>query len=207
MSRIAYRDSGVKKPNASQIPCRAVGRPGAGVPLPDLRGHRVHGGRDGALMHPACYAVTSPLWCDGVTEGAPMSKSNAERQAEYRRRHLHDPEGKLERINVLVSLQAKRQLERLASYYGATKRERSEEHTSELQSRQYLVCRLLLEKKKKESTRKQNKRLYCYMQKGFDIVYRVTTTANSSTSHTPDTLTCVTHTPLTLYNCIRHSLS
>src|SRR3712207_7517321 len=29
---------------------------------------------------------------------------------------------------------------------------RSEEHTSELQSRQYLVCRLLLEKKKKERT-------------------------------------------------------
>src|SRR3712207_7402277 len=32
--------------------------------------------------------------------------------------------------------------------FGA-KRPRSEEHTSELQSRQYLVCRLLLEKKKK----------------------------------------------------------
>src|SRR3712207_7817299 len=29
--------------------------------------------------------------------------------------------------------------------------QRSEEHTSELQSRQYLVCRLLLEKKKKNS--------------------------------------------------------
>src|SRR5258707_10595043 len=29
--------------------------------------------------------------------------------------------------------------------------QRSEEHTSELQSRQYLVCRLLLEKKKKKS--------------------------------------------------------
>src|SRR3712207_7440761 len=29
--------------------------------------------------------------------------------------------------------------------------ERSEEHTSELQSRQYLVCRLLLEKKKKQT--------------------------------------------------------
>src|SRR3712207_8655357 len=29
---------------------------------------------------------------------------------------------------------------------------RSEEHTSELQSRQYLVCRLLLEKKKKNRT-------------------------------------------------------
>src|SRR3712207_3360144 len=32
---------------------------------------------------------------------------------------------------------------------GLGKRRRSEEHTSELQSRQYLVCRLLLEKKKK----------------------------------------------------------
>src|SRR3712207_6874409 len=30
-----------------------------------------------------------------------------------------------------------------------SRRPRSEEHTSELQSRQYLVCRLLLEKKKK----------------------------------------------------------
>src|SRR5258707_10754263 len=30
---------------------------------------------------------------------------------------------------------------------------RSEEHTSELQSRQYLVCRLLLEKKKKKHDR------------------------------------------------------
>src|SRR3712207_8577204 len=29
--------------------------------------------------------------------------------------------------------------------------QRSEEHTSELQSRQYLVCRLLLEKKKKQT--------------------------------------------------------
>src|SRR3712207_7476045 len=31
---------------------------------------------------------------------------------------------------------------------------RSEEHTSELQSRQYLVCRLLLEKKKKTESRR-----------------------------------------------------
>src|SRR3712207_7456107 len=33
--------------------------------------------------------------------------------------------------------------------FGAIHHGRSEEHTSELQSRQYLVCRLLLEKKKK----------------------------------------------------------
>src|SRR5258707_5370259 len=33
---------------------------------------------------------------------------------------------------------------------------RSEEHTSELQSRQYLVCRLLLEKKKKSQARRSS---------------------------------------------------
>src|SRR3712207_8906038 len=36
----------------------------------------------------------------------------------------------------------------VAAYTGHTTALRSEEHTSELQSRQYLVCRLLLEKKK-----------------------------------------------------------
>src|SRR3712207_8984333 len=35
---------------------------------------------------------------------------------------------------------------------GRSHRPRSEEHTSELQSRQYLVCRLLLEKKKNDLT-------------------------------------------------------
>src|SRR2546422_3687409 len=34
-------------------------------------------------------------------------------------------------------------------------RERSEEHTSELQSRLHLVCRLLLEKKKKRTEKKE----------------------------------------------------
>src|SRR3712207_8585695 len=34
-----------------------------------------------------------------------------------------------------------------AETQGGAERRRSEEHTSELQSRQYLVCRLLLEKK------------------------------------------------------------
>src|SRR2546422_2107617 len=34
--------------------------------------------------------------------------------------------------------------------------ERSEEHTSELQSRLHLVCRLLLEKKKKKHTKERN---------------------------------------------------
>src|SRR5438445_13209322 len=47
----------------------------------------------------------------------------------------------------LVSLQAWRGV---PSHFNT---ERSEEHTSELQSRQYLVCRLLLEKKKKKKTK------------------------------------------------------
>src|SRR5947209_16743163 len=40
---------------------------------------------------------------------------------------------------------------------------RSEEHTSELQSRQYLVCRLLLEKKKKKQ--KETKETHTQEQK------------------------------------------
>src|SRR3712207_7925111 len=36
---------------------------------------------------------------------------------------------------------------------------RSEEHTSELQSRQYLVCRLLLEKKKKKHKTKVSRKV------------------------------------------------
>src|SRR5437870_10232444 len=46
-----------------------------------------------------------------------------------------------------------RRVERvLRQYFGDTRLSRSEEHTSELQSRGHLVCRLLLEKKKKTST-------------------------------------------------------
>src|SRR3712207_8050958 len=37
-----------------------------------------------------------------------------------------------------------------------TKQTRSEEHTSELQSRQYLVCRLLLEKKNHSEAHERN---------------------------------------------------
>src|SRR5437660_7642282 len=39
----------------------------------------------------------------------------------------------------------------------AEPRARSEEHTSELQSRGHLVCRLLLEKKKKKKKKEKNK--------------------------------------------------
>src|SRR5476651_2808570 len=48
---------------------------------------------------------------------------------------------------------------------------RSEEHTSELQSRQYLVCRLLLEKKKE---------LYREMDKRIKIIEETKTLTNTS---------------------------
>src|SRR5687768_17860158 len=53
------------------------------------------------------------------------------------------------------------EVETLAAEYG-----RSEEHTSELQSRLHLVCRLLLEKKKKkmkEITHERSKRARLYL--------------------------------------------
>src|SRR2546422_8063947 len=44
--------------------------------------------------------------------------------------------------------------EKHGAHLAADPDERSEEHTSELQSRLHLVCRLLLEKKKKKKTNK-----------------------------------------------------
>src|SRR5690554_7309357 len=48
---------------------------------------------------------------------------------------------------------AVRQHPRRCHRHGASEGNRSEEHTSELQSRPHLVCRLLLEKKKYTTTR------------------------------------------------------
>src|SRR3712207_8532877 len=51
--------------------------------------------------------------------------------------------------NILVTIRDKDKEEFLPIAKDLVRYGRSEEHTSELQSRQYLVCRLLLEKKKK----------------------------------------------------------
>src|SRR3712207_7238325 len=58
--------------------------------------------------------------------------------------HAHAP------ILLTTGCPARIRGERALSHKGSLKRRaaRSEEHTSELQSRQYLVCRLLLEKKR-----------------------------------------------------------
>src|SRR5436189_559461 len=57
------------------------------------------------------------------------------------------------------------------------KRVRSEEHTSELQSPMYLVCRLLLEKKKKNKRSTKN-----YKQKKCRYKYRMTRNDHASSS-------------------------
>src|SRR3712207_7490509 len=55
-----------------------------------------------------------------------------------------DPDGRILRVNRALCSVTGHQPGELE---GRTMLSRSEEHTSELQSRQYLVCRLLLEKK------------------------------------------------------------
>src|SRR3712207_7409816 len=69
-------------------------------------------------------------------------------------------------------------------------RQRSEEHTSELQSRQYLVCRLLLEKKKKSITI-------------YNLPYRIT-----RKTHDADRIKVymVAELPLTLNTYIAHAI-
>src|SRR2546422_6483922 len=72
--------------------------------------------------------------------------------------------GKSEPQRVQGAFISTEETERLMDWYKAHARsavtaagasiDRSEEHTSELQSRLHLVCRLLLEKKKKEKTEK-----------------------------------------------------
>src|SRR3712207_8521210 len=59
-----------------------------------------------------------------------------------------EPGDRLERVGKLLDRE-ERAAEQEQRRDPETEDRRSEEHTSELQSRQYLVCRLLLEKKKK----------------------------------------------------------
>src|SRR5438445_82482 len=73
---------------------------------------------------------------------------------------VSDLEGKIlqanDAVSTLLGFRTDEVLEQSLSRFISpeeTREFRSEEHTSELQSRQYLVCRLLLEKKKKTSTR------------------------------------------------------
>src|SRR5262245_63021445 len=60
----------------------------------------------------------------------------------------HHRQGDCCRALECVGRRAEPALDAAAAGFGAVRRRRSEEHTSELQSLRHLVCRLLLEKKK-----------------------------------------------------------
>src|SRR5258707_10635357 len=70
--------------------------------------------------------------------------------------HMFDPRNNVPRIGRVLMARGRDAIDvAITTTFGVNtlvsfKVVRSEEHTSELQSRQYLVCRLLLEKKKKE---------------------------------------------------------
>src|SRR3712207_8867944 len=68
-----------------------------------------------------------------------------ERPHERQARHEQDHDDEEDRPH----RDRRRRLGHARAHPDGEQRRRSEEHTSELQSRQYLVCRLLLEKKKK----------------------------------------------------------
>src|SRR3712207_6948281 len=63
--------------------------------------------------------------------------------------HTQVPEARVHEIHLAL-------FDRASHFASLARSMRSEEHTSELQSRQYLVCRLLLEKKKNHYNHESN---------------------------------------------------
>src|SRR3712207_8591527 len=79
---------------------------------------------------------SKPWWMDASIWGGPVAAAHWDRGRATRRLHPAKPGS--------IAWLLRTRLSQQRWYW------RSEEHTSELQSRQYLVCRLLLEKKKKD---------------------------------------------------------
>src|SRR5207302_6087367 len=108
--------------------------------------------------------VISTAWRKASTSNAPFGPKNFIRLSEARlhavsSRNMYSEQG-LEALMRAIALQVCQRLT-VESYCmpgspqcqadSTVNRWRSEEHTSELQSRENLVCRLLLEKKKKKT--------------------------------------------------------
>src|SRR5438105_6969346 len=93
---------------------------------------------------PSCRPVTPSAWHN--LAGPEQRSRSATRGPPRRRRIVVSPSrGSSARIRTAAGCPAR----------SVTAFRRSEEHTSELQSRVDLVCRLLLEKKKKKKKKKQ----------------------------------------------------
>src|SRR2546429_3346166 len=84
----------------------------------------------------------------------------------------------------------------------ANPKDRSEEHTSELQSRLHLVCRLLLEKKKKMYTTFSTTLLNIYTISTSSSVMHSSITSNSHSSSTLPNVTLRQHAALMCSQCI-----
>src|SRR3712207_9328266 len=98
--------------------------------------------------------ATRDLWCfffndTATTEIYTLSLHDALPISEGLRHHRPDHLVELgPEARVLRLAEPPLRVRRVGEHDRPLRHQRSEEHTSELQSRQYLVCRLLLEKKK-----------------------------------------------------------
>src|SRR5439155_19099635 len=103
----------------------------------------------------ACASASSSATSDSPGNSAPRGRCSARRRA---RPSAAQRSGQSRAAQTMLGRVGAQHAAPLPLYPSSF--ERSEEHTSELQSRGHLVCRLLLEKKKKE---RQNKAGIRYM--------------------------------------------
>src|SRR3712207_7383524 len=96
--------------------------------------------------------ATTEIYTLSLHDALPISAKNADERLAHRRLTVLEL---AERLGNVAEACRRGGIDR-ASFYDWKRwvqlEGRSEEHTSELQSRQYLVCRLLLEKKKTTNT-------------------------------------------------------
>src|SRR3712207_9490994 len=95
--------------------------------------------------------ATTEIYTLSLHDALPISAEAEEERARGDRLALRRPHAR--EVAVVVGLR-RCDLGAEAHLDQGVARDRSEEHTSELQSRQYLVCRLLLEKKKNKQDKK-----------------------------------------------------
>src|SRR3712207_8730792 len=86
--------------------------------------------------------ATTEIYTLSLHDALPISLGGWAKQSAYLRGQI------LYRAAEMLEMRQAELATEVARSDGARREKRSEEHTSELQSRQYLVCRLLLEKKK-----------------------------------------------------------
>src|SRR3712207_7462254 len=101
---------------------------------------------------------TPMLHINEIAKKVGLSEDDIEQYGKYKakvnlevlKRHADKPNGKLILVTAITPTPAGEGKSTVTIGLTQALNKRSEEHTSELQSRQYLVCRLLLEKKKKK---------------------------------------------------------